>query len=95
MSEKDFIKLLQNLLTMVDKKNPDSITYAKNVLENLVNLTSISDKKDRFTFRVMVSALEHFDMLVDMKSRFEGRPGEYADNEQKRSRLLMMLAPGC
>jgi len=95
MSEKDFIKLLQNIITMVDPEDSNSISLGKLALESLINLAMNSGKVDGMTARMMHRASAEFEFMVERKVEFEGRPGAFSENEHKRRRLMMMLRPGC
>lgn len=95
MSEEDFIKLLQDILTMVDPEDPNSIALGKITLETLFNLGVNSGKVDGLTARMMLRAREGFKFIVERKVEFEGKPGAFLENEQKRRRLMMMLSASC
>ena len=95
MSLKNFIAYLQQLLTMVDPRDAESIERAKAALNATVQFAVASHKVDGRTHRAMYEAIDQFDLLVQTASSFAGRPGAYVENEQKRRRLLNALYPGC
>lgn len=90
-----FIELLQALITMTDPEDMDEMKYAKEVLRNLNRLAGSSMKVTREVLRTMMAAYAQFDMLMQHKSEFAGRPGDYAANDAKRHRLAMTIRPGC
>lgn len=95
MSEKRFIQILQELLTMVDPDNPASSACVKNVLESLFALAKSSGKCDSITMRMMFAAKDNIDSLIDYRDDFAGRQGDYNGNTAKQQRLAQMLRPGC
>lgn len=95
MSLENFISFLQQLLTMVDKKDAYSTALAKSILQSVVELAKASQKVDGRTLRAMDTAVGEFEELVLHAKEFAGKPGEILENEQKRSRLTMMLLPSC
>ena len=95
MSLNNFIAYLQQLLTMVDPQDAESIERAEAALNATVRFAVASHKVDGRTHRVMIDAIDQFDMLVRTAPSFAGKPGAYVENEQKRRRLLNALYPGC
>ena len=95
MSLNNFIMYLQQLLTMVESKNEYSVALAKNALSATVSLAKISGKADSITLRTMNAAMARFDMLVESKKDFAGKPGDVKGNEIKRMRLQTTLFPSC
>lgn len=95
MSTERFITLLQEILTMVDKNDMESVTKARNALSAIVELAFESQKANAITLRVMRRAESMFDSLVSNADDFSGKPGDYLNNNKKRKRLLAMLSPGC
>lgn len=95
MSTERFIVLLQEILTMMDKKDMMSIAMAKNALSAIVALAFSSGKADAITLRVMRRAEEMFDHLAINADDFSGKPGDRLNNNKKRKRLLAMLSPSC
>ena len=95
MSLNNFIAYLQQLLTMVDPQDADSIERARTALNATVQFAIASHKVDAITTRTMVGAIDAFGSLVRTASSFAGRPGAFAENEQRRRRLLNVLCPRC
>ena len=95
MSLDNFLSYLQQLLTMVDSRNPYSVELAKAALRETFVLAKLSETADGFTLRTMSMALESFDHLALNRDQFAGVPGEYQENQKKRKRLGMMLVPRC
>ena len=93
MSEKRFLELLQELLTMVDPDDPDSIKTARSVISGILELAKESGKVYSPTIRMMISAEEQFLGLVRHKDEFAGWPGDYWGNVAKQHRLMQMLRP--
>lgn len=95
MSLQSFIIYLQELLTMVDPKDSQSITIAFRALTATEELARRSRKADGMTCRIMGRAIDHFEELVQTSADFAGVPGDTISNTQKRRRLLMTLRAGC
>ncbi len=95
MTLNNFLSYLQQLLSMVDPRDDNSVALAKNALSSTVSLARESGKADFETIRVMEKAVEHFKYLVENAKDYAGRPGDYHGNEKRRRRLMMSLAPMC
>lgn len=95
MSEFNFLSFLQQLLTMVDPKNPYSIATAKTALESVCTLANESGKAGAVVIREMDAAIHIFERLVDHREDFAGRAGEIDENKNKRARLRNVLFPSC
>ena len=95
MTMDNFLSFLQQLLTMVDKKDPQSIALAKASLIAVTGLARSSRKVDAITVRSMVIAERQFDYLVMEKEDFAGVKGAYQENKIKRQRLANVIMPGC
>ena len=95
VNKEGLLKLLQQLLTMVDKESHTSIRCAKNALENIYALARESGKSDAMTIRMMDRSIHLFERMVAYKEDFAGVPGDYNGNAAKRHHLEMMIRPGC
>ncbi len=95
MSRDNFLSLLQQLLTMVDKENPSSIALAKTILVSVEGLVDTTHKTDALTQRMIHIANHQFESLVRHQEDFAGVPGAYQENAVKRQRLMHMIMPGC
>lgn len=95
MSFGNFMMFLQQLLTMVEKKDEYSIALARSILQSTIALAKASGKVDGMTLRTMMMTVNRFDNLVQHAEEFAGKPGDISGNEQKRRRLEMTLRPGC
>lgn len=95
MSENRFLQLLQELLTMVDPDNLDSINKARGVISSILALAEESEKAHPYTIHLMKSAEVCFLRLVRHKDEFAGCPGDYQGNIDKQLRLRLMLQPHC
>lgn len=93
MSEDQFIRLLQSLITMsVDK---ESTELAGKILKDLFELVRKSNMADAMTVRAMFTASSCFEHLVRCREDFAGVPGDYCQNENKRRRLWSAVYPHC
>lgn len=95
MSQEQFIRLLQSLITMTDPDNCLSIAYSKTILENLLSLAMDSRKCHPITLRSMKRSITLFERLMAHKEDFAGVPGDYAKNKAMRDRLAAIVQPGC
>lgn len=95
MSLDSFIRLYQELLTMVDPNNEMSVEYAVNVLRQIMILARQSHKVDPLTERCMFNGINEFPRIARHRDDFAGKPGDYAVNAAKRQRLRHMLVPHC
>ena len=93
MSRQKFLEYLQTILTMADTKEQKA--YAHMSLIALRDLSRQSNKIDAIVVRMMMMAEQRFEYLWDQRDEFVGRPGEYTENQKKRNRLAMYIAPGC
>ena len=95
MSLDSFVRLLQELLTMVDPRDELSIECAKTTLRMVFALALKSGKADPFTMRCMDRAILIFEDLVRHRDDFIGKPGSFHTNNAKRQRLKNLLYPSC
>jgi len=95
MSQDQFLKLLQSILTMTDAKQKVSAVYAGRMLENLFELALDSGKCDGLTLHMMENSIRLLDVLIKRKADYAGVPGDYAGNQAKRNRLGEALYPRC
>ncbi len=95
MSLENYLSFLQQIITMTNPKDPASVALAKNALSAVTALAITSHKVDSLTWRIMDSAEDQFERLLRHKDDFQGVPGDYAGNSNKRHRLLNVLRPGC
>lgn len=95
MSLESFIRLYQELLTMVDPSNTLSVVCAENVLRLIYALARHSGKANSITIRCMDSGVRQFSDLVRHRNEFAGKPGEFHANNAKRQRLRDVLYPHC
>ena len=95
MSIESFIRLLQELLTMVDPNDDLSIMTAESTLRTLCILARRSGKASPITIRCMDAAIRNFRSIVQHRDEFAGVPGNYKANNAKRQRLRDALYPHC
>ncbi len=95
MSLDSFLRLLQELLTMVNPGDGLSIECAQTTLRMIVALARDSGKVDPYTLRCMDRATLIFKDLVHHRKDFIGSPGNFQANNAKRQRLQNMLYPSC
>lgn len=95
MSTERFLVYLQQLITMADRRDRSSIALAKAALNLTVELAFLSQKADSVTLRIMRRAEYKFEYIMDHQKDFEGKPGDFSGNKQKRQQLLLILRPGC
>lgn len=95
MSLDNFLSFLQQILTMVDKKDVNSVALAKSALETTVQFAIASKKVDNLTQSVMTTAIHAFDYLVENSKDFAGKPGDLLGNKQNRRKLQMAIMPSC
>lgn len=95
MSLESYIKLYQELLTMVDPENPYSVEQAENILRQILFMARISQKADALTIRCMHAGAHEFSAIVRHRDDFAGKRGDFHGNEAKRQRLMHMLGPHC
>ncbi len=95
MSEQNFLSFLQQLLTMIDPEDTDSIELGRKALNAVIELAISSHKANASVVRMMMNAENCFDYLVRNAIHFIGAPGQFADNQQRRRRLANALRPGC
>ena len=95
MSEDQFLKLLQSMITMAIPSEVSSRMHVKAALINLYALAYDSGKCNALTFRMMRQAIDFSDRLISMQNDFAGVPGDYEGNKAKRDRLRMKLMPHC
>ena len=95
MSLESFIRLYQELLTMIDPDNDYSVQCAVSMLHMLYTLAHNSGKASPITIRAMDSGVRNFENLARHRNDFAGKPGDYKGNNAKRQRLKNMLVPSC
>ena len=95
MSEQNFLSFLQQILTMVDPENIESVEMGRMALSAVIRLAKSSEKVNGITLRMMYRAQRDYDDLVANADHFAGKPGQYLENEQKRRRLANAIRPGC
>ena len=97
MSLKDYLKFLQNLITMLDPNDKQSCECFENALRAVFQMMRMSGKADGITMEHAWEAqLPHsVHALIRMRDEFAGVPGEYEKNKKKRERLLHVIAPHC
>ncbi len=95
MSKENFLMFLQQLITMTDKHDQESIEYATKALDAVFNLAKNSGLSDAITLRMMKAASLSFVYLLDNKKAFAGKKGAYQQNKIKRMRLEQTLQPTC
>ena len=95
MTIDNFLSFLQQLLTMVDPQNEESIRLGRDALRSTVQLAISSHKVDAYTLRAMLIAKHNYERLVIHADEFTGIPGEYELNEKRRRRLRMAIEPHC
>ena len=95
MSLDDFLKFLQDILTMVEPGDANSVKLGKISVGSIVDLALNSGKVDPMTARVMREVTFAYENLVKRKKEFAGERGKFDENEQKRRRLTMVLHPRC
>ena len=95
MSLENFLSFLQQIITMTDPGDTESVALAKNAVVSVVALAQSSRKVDALTWRVMDAAEMRLEQLLRHQDDFAGKPGDYAGNRNKRHRLLNVLTPGC
>lgn len=94
MSEENFLSFLQQLLTMVELEDADSIALTETALTSVTQLANLSGKTDAFTLFLMVNAVRKFDYLLENKDYFAGVPGEIFTNRNKRKLLKEIVGTG-
>ena len=95
MTESNFLSYLQQLLSMIKKDDEYSVALAYTALTATIQLVHASGKADGRTYRSMMRAKMEFQYLADHCDEFAGIPGEFKENQRRRSRLLQMIRPGC
>ena len=96
MSTENFLSFLQQLLTIVDPKDQQSVNMVKRLLSDLKTLSDYNTKSfEMFTRKMIEAANLEIDYLIAHRSEFAGKPGKYDANYKKRQRLHMLLAPNC
>ncbi len=95
MSEQNFLSFLQQVLTMVNPADETSIELGKRALNAVIELALSSRKVSAPVVRMMYVAEGCFDHLIKNADHFIGKPGQYAENEQRRRRLANAIRPSC
>ena len=95
MSLNNFLCYLQQLLSMVDGSDEESVALAQSALAATIRMVRFSGKADRITWQTMTAAEGMFPHLVEHREDYSGVPGEYLRNERRRRRLGMVLQPHC
>ena len=95
MSLESYIRLYQELLTMVDPDNDMSVEYVINILQQILVLARQSNKIDGFTARCMHTGVHECAAIARHRDEFAGKPGDFHGNQAKRMRLQQMLGPHC
>ena len=95
MTIDNFLSFLQQLLTMVDPQNEESIRLGRDALESIVELARSSGKVEPYTLHAMFYAEHDFEVLVRHADEFIGVPGRFELNAKRRRRLRMALQPHC
>ena len=95
MTMDNFLRFLQQLLTMADPADPDLVEKAENALRVVVDLVRSSHEVDTQTAFLMDCAINQFRHLLRFRDEFAGVRGKPMLNEQRRRRLRLALRPGC
>lgn len=95
MSRENFLMLLQQLITMAEPDNEESINNAITALKAVYELAVQSQKSDPETIRMIRASIGVFSYLLNNKDAFAGKKGSYRQNKIKRERLGMVLMPSC
>ncbi len=95
MSKRGFIAFLQELLTMTNPDDTRTVHLAHMVLWNIIEMVEKTKTADPFTRRLMFMADYSLDVLIQQREEFIGVPGQTAENEKKRARLLQFIYPSC
>ena len=95
MSLQSYIRLYQELLTMVDPNNPYSIEHALGILRQILFMAEQSKMANAETIEYMDAGIYQFEYLAKHHDNFAGKPGDFHGNEAKRQRLMHMLIPHC
>ena len=96
MSIENFLSFLQQLLTIVDPEDPQSVNMVKSLLLDLKILSDHTTKPFGFSTRSLITAANsEINYLIAHSSEFAGKPGEYDANRKKRQRLQFLLTPHC
>ena len=96
MTTENFLSFLQQLLTIVDPKDQQSVNMVKSLLLDLKILSDHNTKPFGLVTRRMITVANlRIDYLIEHSSEFAGKPGEYDANHKKRQRLHILLTPHC
>lgn len=95
MSLESYIRMYQELLTMVDPSNPYSVEHAVNILREILFLAQQSHMANPLTIRSMYNGIQEFASIARHRADFAGKPGDFHGNQTKRQRLMQMLGPHC
>ncbi len=95
MTRSNFLSFLQQLLPMIDPRNKYSVALAKQAFSATRALAMASGKVEAEVARAMYTAEERFEYLAENARDYNGKPGDYNENEKRRRRLWMTIAPSC
>ena len=96
MTVENFLSFLQQLLTIVNPNDQQSVNMVKSLLLDLKILSDHDTKTfGRLTYMTIAAANSQIDFLIEHSSEFAGKTGEYDANYKKRQRLHILLAPHC
>ncbi|MCQ2470103.1 MAG: hypothetical protein MJ100_09870 [Ruminococcus sp.] len=93
MTIDNFLSYLQQILTMVDKNDEESVSQALNALVSVGKLVEYSGKADLMTRCSIQYAIDIFDSLAEEAEDYAGKPGASVINVQRRKRLKMAICP--
>ena len=95
MTVDNFMAYLQQLLTIVDTGNKESVDLAKQALTATVALARLSQNVDDMTDHLMDVAVERFPYLIEHARDFAGEHGDVHLNMARRRTLELTLYPHC
>lgn len=93
MEMDDFLVFLQQVLTMVDARDPGSIDLGNVALITVTGLARKSDRTSPMVLKTMEASMHLFGQLIAHREEFIPVPGETQKNQLRKQRLLKVIQP--
>lgn len=90
-----YLEFFQEVLTMTDPKDKESIARGKELLKQLMEHGRRSGQNDHLTDEMMVRGYTDLGYCLRRKEDFACKPDDEEGNRAKRRRLAQYLYPGC
>lgn len=94
MNKRQYLDFLQQVLTLVDINNSESVEKAKRIINDVCELKLQAGGYDRFTLQIMRESTRKIDLLLMHRDDF--MVGSDRDSTlHNRRRLELVLRPHC